>query len=84
MLTCVLEVSSKFEIFELVPLDGEMSVGDLAEKSSIKEAILLRLVKMAAANYCFTEPRPGYVAHTSRSRALLAQPGLRVRSARCC
>jgi hypothetical protein len=66
---------AKFNVFDLVPLDGDISIGELRDKSGIKEDILTRLLKKAEVHHYFMEPRPEYVSHTAWSKVLAIEPG---------
>ncbi len=72
-----LQVLCRFEVPQNVPTDGEISYSGLASKTGLSEALLPRFVRMAAANYYFAEPRPGFVAHTAFSKILALEEGMR-------
>lgn len=59
-----------FNVAKAVPIDGDVSYTNLAEKVNVDEANVRRLVRHAITNHIFCEPRPGYVAHTSSSKLL--------------
>lgn len=53
-----------------VPLQGDISMKELAAKTGLSEGLLPRFLRMAMVNYYFCEPRPGFVAHTAWSKPL--------------
>lgn len=64
-----------------MPLHGEISFSDLAEKCGLSEVNLRRMLRFAMAfHHVFREPRKGFVTHTAASRKIaedpLAQAGL--------
>lgn len=61
-----------FSIPAEVPLKGQISYTELAEKTGLEEKRLTRVLRHAMTNYIFREPEPGYVAHTAES-ALIVQ-----------
>ncbi|KAI0453369.1 S-adenosyl-L-methionine-dependent methyltransferase [Xylaria acuta] len=64
----------EFNIPELVPLEGAISLSELAAKAGLLEDKLARIVRYAATNFIFCEPEPGYIAHTALSAALARDP----------
>lgn len=62
---------SHFKIFELVPLEGKISYKELASKAGVSELRLKTLARMGMANRLFTEPEPGFIAHSATSAALV-------------
>ncbi|KAF2875850.1 putative O-methyltransferase [Massariosphaeria phaeospora] len=58
-----------------VPASGSVSYATVAQKCAVEERVLRRLFRYAMTNGMFTEPEPGFVAHTSLSRLLLEDPG---------
>ena len=61
---------SHFGIFELVPLKGSISYPELATKAGVSVLQLKSLARMAMTDRVFTEPAPGFIAHTATSAAL--------------
>lgn len=55
----------------MVPIEGDVSYTEIAEKTGLDETNAKRLIRHAMTNRIFQEPRPGYVAHTAASRILL-------------
>jgi hypothetical protein len=68
-----------FNVPQTVPVDGEISMAELALRTKLNEGTLSRLIKVAAVSLYFTEPRSGFVAHTIRSKLLSVEEGIRVR-----
>ncbi|KAI0552400.1 S-adenosyl-L-methionine-dependent methyltransferase [Xylaria curta] len=64
----------EFNIPELVPLEGTISLSELAAKSGLLEDKLTRIVRYAITIFVFHEPKPGYIAHTALSAALARDP----------
>ncbi|KAI0100071.1 putative O-methyltransferase [Nemania sp. FL0031] len=71
-----LKFISEFGIANHVPVDGEITYGDLAAKIRVDEAALSRILRMAIANRVFREPRPGVVSHSSVSRQIADDPNM--------
>lgn len=66
---------ANFNVFEWVPLEGDISIQELRDKTGIKEDILTRLLKKVEVHHYFKELRPGHVSHTAFSRVLATEPG---------
>ncbi|TGJ87886.1 hypothetical protein E0Z10_g869 [Xylaria hypoxylon] len=64
----------EFNIPELVPLEGAISLGELAAKVGLLEDKLARIVRYTITNFVFYEPEPNYIAHTPLSAALVRDP----------
>jgi hypothetical protein len=60
-----------FKVPQAVPINGDISYADIATTTGLDETNAKRLIRHAMTNRLFTEPRPGYVAHTAASRILL-------------
>jgi hypothetical protein len=61
----------RFKIASFVPDEGAISFTDLADKCSLLENDLKRIIRYAAVHHrVFQEPRPGFVAHTTASKIL--------------
>ncbi|QKX63471.1 uncharacterized protein TRUGW13939_10641 [Talaromyces rugulosus] len=70
-----LQVIYKYDIASKVPLYGEASFADLAEKCSLSEVNIRRMLRYAMVfHHVFREPRKGFVAHTAASRRLAEDP----------
>lgn len=72
-----LSVLAHFDVFSAVPLEGDISYADIASKVNIPENRLRRFIRQAMSNHIFTEPRPGYVAHTATSAIPVKIPSLK-------
>ncbi|KAL4792588.1 O-methyltransferase-domain-containing protein [Aspergillus venezuelensis] len=57
-----------------VPLDGDISIIDLAEKTSLDPIRLRRYLHHTMMYRVFIESRPGYIAHSAASRLLKENP----------
>ncbi|KAL4961545.1 S-adenosyl-L-methionine-dependent methyltransferase [Aspergillus stella-maris] len=57
-----------------VPLDGDISITDLAEKTSLDPIRLRRYLHHTMMYRVFVESRPGYIAHSAASRLLKENP----------
>lgn len=68
---------SHFGIFELVPLEGSISYSELATQAGVSELQLKSLARLAMTDRVFTEPTPGFIAHTATSASLVKDPKLR-------
>ncbi|KAI1738211.1 S-adenosyl-L-methionine-dependent methyltransferase [Xylaria scruposa] len=64
----------EFNILELVPLEGTISLSELAAKAGLLEDKLTRIVRYAITIFVFHEPKPGYIAHTVISAAIARDP----------
>lgn len=71
------QVLCHFNVPQHVPLQGTISMVELAAKSGLNEGLLARFLRMAATSYYFTEPRPGCVAHTAWSKTLATDEKMR-------
>ncbi|KAI0188447.1 S-adenosyl-L-methionine-dependent methyltransferase [Xylaria flabelliformis] len=60
----------EFNVPELVPLEGTISLSELATKSGLLEDKLTRIVRYATTIFIFHEPKPGHIAHTALSATL--------------
>ncbi|RAK70971.1 S-adenosyl-L-methionine-dependent methyltransferase [Aspergillus fijiensis CBS 313.89] len=73
-----LQAIYRFDIARHVPVNGEISFRELAEKCGFDEANLRRTLRFAMAyHHVFHEPRKGFVAHTAASRRLVDDPTVR-------
>ncbi|KAL9618269.1 MAG: hypothetical protein Q9160_006980 [Pyrenula sp. 1 TL-2023] len=62
----------RWAIPQQVPLDGDISFGDLAQRVKMRESDLRRIIRYAIAwHRVFCEPRAGYVAHSAASKLLV-------------
>ncbi|KAI1427081.1 S-adenosyl-L-methionine-dependent methyltransferase [Xylaria sp. FL1777] len=64
----------EFNIPALIPLEGAISLSELAAKAGLLEDKLARIVRYAITNFIFCEPQPNYIAHTALSAALARDP----------
>jgi hypothetical protein len=65
------QVALDFDFFTLVPLEGEISVDELANKAGLDKDCTGRLVRLLITHRFFEERRPDFISHNSFSAALL-------------
>lgn len=58
---------SKFQVLACIPLDGSISIEEIADLASVPETLLGRVVRMTATVGFLQEPRPSHIAHTRLS-----------------
>ncbi|KAI0023866.1 S-adenosyl-L-methionine-dependent methyltransferase [Xylariomycetidae sp. FL0641] len=68
-----MQAISRFKIAPMVPARGQVTFSDIAKRTGVSEQTIQRLLRHAMGLRLFHEPRPGYVAHTQASKALLDQ-----------
>lgn len=67
-----LEALYRWNIPKHVPLEGEISFGNLARRVGIDEPNLRRIVRYVIVwHRIFRESQPGFVAHSAASRLLI-------------
>ncbi|KAI3318836.1 putative O-methyltransferase [Xylariaceae sp. AK1471] len=71
-----LKLISRFGIAKRVPVDGEITYGDLAASVGVDEAALCRILRLGIAHRIFREPRPGVIAHSAASRQIADDAGI--------
>ncbi|KAJ8121801.1 hypothetical protein ONZ43_g1835 [Nemania bipapillata] len=71
-----LKFISDFGIAKQVPVDGEISYGDLATKVGVDEAALCRILRLGIAHRVFREPRPGIISHSAISKQISDDPNM--------
>ncbi|KAI1198510.1 putative O-methyltransferase [Nemania serpens] len=71
-----LKFISRFDIAKQVPVDGEITFGDLAAKIGVDEAALCRILRLGIAHRVFRELRPGAVSHSAASRQIADDPNM--------
>lgn len=69
-----LHIINHYKIFNAIPVKGDISYEDLAQKVKIPTSRLRRILRHAMTNYHFYEPREGYVAHTGPTMAMVKAP----------
>lgn len=72
-----LHVLCHFNVPQNVPLEGTIAFSELASATGLQEPLLVRFLRMAAANYYFSESPPGVVTHTAGSKPLATDKGMR-------
>lgn len=69
---CMLAITT-FDIASMVPSNGKISFGEIAERTPMTEEMTTRLLRHAMTMRIFREPEPGMVAHTAASKVLTNQ-----------
>jgi hypothetical protein len=59
----------------VVPLEGQISISELADLTSLSEPRLRTVLRQVMVHHMFYEPREDYVAHTAMSSLLVSNPG---------
>jgi hypothetical protein len=72
-----LQVALDFEFFSLVPLDGEISLSDLAKKAGLDLDRTSRIIRLLATHGIFHEGEPGFISHSALSHVLHTDEELR-------
>ncbi|KAF1952291.1 hypothetical protein CC80DRAFT_452477, partial [Byssothecium circinans] len=58
---------SEFQVLVCIPLEGSVSIDEIADLASVPETLLGRVVRMVATVGFLHEPQPGHIAHTRLS-----------------
>jgi hypothetical protein len=72
-----MQVLCHFSVPQQVPLHGDIGMGELSAKTGLDKGLRARFLRLAAANYYFTEPRRGFIAHTAWFKTLATDPKMR-------
>ena len=75
--TSTLRTLYRFNVFDAVPLEGEIRYADVAKKVGLDEDRIRRITQYAITNGFFNEPKPGYVVHSASSAAVARDEKLR-------
>jgi hypothetical protein len=75
----VLDIFHQFDFFSAVPLGASATYAEIAEKTSVPESLVRRLLKYALTIRLFAEEFPGseHIVHTSLSAVYVKRPLLR-------
>lgn len=65
-----MKLISDLKLADAVPLDGEISYGDLSAAVGVDRAALTRILRLGIAHRVFSEPHPGMIAHSAASRLI--------------
>jgi hypothetical protein len=65
-----------YDIHNLVPLETGTTFQELADKTGVPVKKLTRLLRFAMTDHFFQESRPGYIKHTSATKALVLMPNI--------
>ncbi|KAI8630646.1 putative O-methyltransferase [Xylariaceae sp. FL1651] len=72
-----LDLITRLQIPQHVPIGSSISAGELAEAIRMPEALVARVIRYAIANGIFVEEeKPGYFRHSAASAALVRNPHL--------
>ncbi|CAG9950383.1 unnamed protein product [Clonostachys rosea f. rosea IK726] len=63
-----IDAISRFGFADAVPIEGQISFGEIAKATGLDEPHVRRLLRHVMARNIFHEPEPGMVAHTKLSR----------------
>ncbi|KAJ5092932.1 hypothetical protein N7456_008793 [Penicillium angulare] len=73
-----LQAVYKYDIASKVPLNGEISFAELADKCDLSEVNIRRILRFTMSfHHVFREPRKGFVAHSAASRKLVEDSNAR-------
>lgn len=61
-------------IVEKVPIDKPITFKEIADQCSLEEEDTKRMLRLAMTDHLFTEPEPGFVAHTASSQVMAENP----------
>lgn len=75
-LTASLQAIYRFKIAQAVPLDGEITIADLAGATGLAEVDVARIVRCAAVHRVFREKTAGSFSHTATSSLLARDAGM--------
>ncbi|KAI1821331.1 S-adenosyl-L-methionine-dependent methyltransferase [Xylaria intraflava] len=64
------QLALDFELFSLVPAQGDISLEDLAGKAGLDQDRTNRIIRMLITQHIFQETRPGFFGHNAFSIAL--------------
>lgn len=67
----------EFNILDMIPLDGQVSVSDLSRQSSVPEDKLLRILRLTCCEGILTESPENIFRHTAISEALMTDKNFR-------
>ncbi|KAL8731041.1 MAG: hypothetical protein Q9166_003692 [cf. Caloplaca sp. 2 TL-2023] len=65
-----LQIINHYSIATKVPAIGQISYHALSQACSLSQDILTRIIRQAMTYNVFTEPQPGYIAHTETSKTI--------------
>ncbi|KAI1212690.1 S-adenosyl-L-methionine-dependent methyltransferase [Annulohypoxylon truncatum] len=66
-----LQLLNHYGIAKLVPIDGSITLSQLASQTTLDSINLTRLLRHGMVNHLFQEPTPGVIMHTAASRLLV-------------
>lgn len=65
-----MQAISQFKLVSTIPIQGEATFGEIAERSGINEGDVKRILRHSMTKRIFKEPRKGTVAHTAASKLM--------------
>lgn len=71
------QVALDFDFFTLTPVEGDISIVDLAKRAGLDADRTARILRMLATHRVFVENRPGFISHTAASQAIASDEELR-------
>jgi hypothetical protein len=69
-----LQLISRFDLANKVPVEGEITFTDLAAIIGVDRAALCCILRLGIAYHIFKEPRPGVITHSAASRQIAENP----------
>lgn len=72
-----LQVAFDFDFFHIVPLNGEIEIGELAKIAGLDVDRAGRILRMLVTHRIFAEKRPGYFTHSANSSIFATDEDLR-------
>ena len=82
--TSTLRTFYRFNVFDAVPLDREITYAEVAKKVSLDEDRITRVMQYAMTNGFFNETKRGCVVHSASSAAVVRDEKLRAMVGRNC
>lgn len=71
------QIALDFDLFTLVPAEGDISVVELARNAGLDENRTGRVVRLLITHRFFQECRPGFISHNSFSMAIRQDPEIK-------
>ena len=67
----------RYRIAEAFPVGSEASYTQISNACALSETQVRRIMRYTMTKYLFTEPTPGFVAHTAASKVLAESQSMR-------
>lgn len=71
------QVACDFDFFTIVPVQGDISLENVAQRAGLDVDRVARVIRMLATHRIFHEPRAGFISHTAASYAIANDEELR-------